>query len=128
MAKSVAWKLFIMLQVLAFSSLVRAMTTKKLSMHSVVSRPITEDEKQAVRNNPAVVNVALDPDSIPWGRQNSPTGNGDEGIRGDSSIGSRYDYVYVCPSIFFHFQNTVFIFLHQKLTCKNLMQAFKSIF
>ena len=82
MSKSVIRTVLIMLQVLASSSfLVRARTTKNMNT-------IADWEKEVVRSNPEMVNFAVDPDSIPWGRQNSPDGDKDDVLMAESALDS----------------------------------------
>ena len=64
------------------------MTTKKGYTKSVDAKPITDEEKEAVRSNPALVNFVVDPDSIPWGRQNSPDGDKDDVLMAESALDS----------------------------------------
>ena len=95
MANSVTWKLFVMLQVLAFSRITHAMMTQRSKSVSVVSHTFTDGKKQVVRNNPARVSFVVDPRSIIWGRPSSPIGNGVDGIRGVSALGPRYNSEYL---------------------------------
>ena len=119
MAKLLTWGPWSLFIVISFFCLVRAMTTTKFSTSSVLSRPISEEEKQAVRNNPALVNFVVDPDSIPWGRQNSPSGNGDEGIRSDTALPDRYERVLMAPFVYY-FQVSLSYFCIKKCCASNV--------
>ena len=78
------------LQVLAFPCIVSTMMIINVDTNSINSRPISEDEKRAVRNNPALVETVADPDLIPWGPQSAPPGERDDGLLGESALASRY--------------------------------------
>ena len=119
MVKSVTWTLFILLLGLASPCLVCAMTTDKVNTKSDDFRPISDEEKQTVRDNPAMFNFVVDPDSIPWGRQNSPSGNGDEGIRSDTALPDRYERVLMAPFVYY-FQVSLSYFCIKKCCASNV--------